>query len=90
MANTVFFFQACPVCGRSLRIRVALLGRHVCCGHCDGSFVAADPALAVRPAAGPLRRPLEPLPPPADRPTDERVEALLERAALLVGRGVAG
>jgi hypothetical protein len=89
MANTVFFYQACPVCGRSLRIRVALLGRNVCCSHCDGSFVAADPAIPARLAAGPLRRPLEPLPPLADRPTLERVEALLERAALSAGRGAA-
>jgi ribosomal protein S27AE len=35
------FFQECPVCGRSLLVRVAYLGRRVKCGHCGGRFIAA-------------------------------------------------
>ncbi len=71
MVNDVCYTQTCPVCGRSLHIRVTLLGRQVFCQHCGGGFVAADPALQ---AAGGHRR----------RPTDERdaaVARLLEQAA---------
>jgi hypothetical protein len=41
----VCFHQACPVCGRTLLIRVHLLGRRVYCQHCGGGFVARDAAL---------------------------------------------
>ena len=37
------FFQECPVCGRSLRIHVAYLGRRMKCGHCGGRFLATVP-----------------------------------------------
>jgi len=89
MANTVFYFQVCPVCGRSLRIRVALLGRRVFCGHCDGGFVATHASLDARPRSGPVLRPLEPAHVSADRPSDERVEELLERATAVLGRQAA-
>lgn len=79
MTNPVFFHQVCPVCGRSLRIRVGLLGRRVFCCHCDGSFTAADPAPAAR--SGPRLRPLEPTAPAESRPSDARVEELIELAS---------
>lgn len=47
---SVFFHQACPVCGRRLEIDVALLGAKVYCQHCGGGFVAMD--AAMRPGAG--------------------------------------
>lgn len=90
MTRPVYFFQACPVCGRSLRIRVGLLGRQVFCGHCQGSFRASDPALAVRSRSGPVLRPLEPLVPTANRPSEERVDELLERAARRLAETGAG
>lgn len=79
LINPVHFFQACPVCGRSLRIRVGLLGRRVYCCHCDGSFTAADSNLASR--GGPRLRPLEPLTAEESRASDARVEELLELAS---------
>jgi hypothetical protein len=44
MANSTFYVQSCPTCGRRLQIRVEYLGRQVVCQHCQGKFVAADPA----------------------------------------------
>jgi len=45
MSNSVYYYvQECPTCGRSLRVRVAYLGRQVACQHCDARFVAVDPA----------------------------------------------
>jgi|688.fasta_scaffold2541874_1 hypothetical protein len=44
MFNIVHYYQPCPVCGRSLRIRVSLLGKRVFCQHCGGGFRATDPA----------------------------------------------
>ncbi len=41
MSGAVYFFRVCPVCGRSLRIGVAHLGRTVACRHCRGEFVAS-------------------------------------------------
>ena len=66
--NPVCYHQPCPVCGRSLRIGVMLLGQRVYCQHCGGGFVAMDASLTttVAPAC----------------PADDRVDALLERAAL--------
>jgi hypothetical protein len=66
---TVHFHQACPVCGRQLRVRLSLLGQRVYCQHCGGGFVATDPDLARQ---------------PADH-RDARVERLLEAAARVVG-----
>lgn len=48
MVTTVYFVQSCPVCGRSLKILVTLLGRRVYCQHCGGGFVATDESLRVR------------------------------------------
>jgi hypothetical protein len=45
MSNSVYYYiQECPTCGRSLRVRVAYLGRQVACQHCDARFTAVDPA----------------------------------------------
>ena len=44
-SGDVFFNQPCPVCGRSLRVRVHLLGRRVYCQHCGGGFTAIDESL---------------------------------------------
>lgn len=63
----VFFNQSCPVCGRTLHIRVQLLGRRVYCQHCGGGFLALDESLRHR------QRDVE---------VDARVDALLERASL--------
>lgn len=47
MANSTYFYQECPTCGRLLEIRVTHLGRKVVCEHCRANLVATDPA-AVR------------------------------------------
>ncbi|HAY78915.1 MAG TPA: hypothetical protein DCY79_03835 [Planctomycetaceae bacterium] len=44
MSRATFFVQECPTCGRSLEVRVDLLGKLVKCRHCSGRFVASDPA----------------------------------------------
>jgi hypothetical protein len=44
MANSTFFIQGCPTCGRRLLIRVEYLGKNVVCQHCQGQLVATDPA----------------------------------------------
>ncbi len=41
----VCFHQPCPVCGRTLQIRIQLLGRRVYCQHCGGGFVALESGL---------------------------------------------
>ncbi len=46
MPSSTFFVQSCPTCGRKLQIRVEYLGRTVACQHCQGKFMAADPANA--------------------------------------------
>lgn len=45
MNSTVSFLQGCPVCGRTLRIGVNLLGSRVYCQHCGGGFQAQDSAI---------------------------------------------
>ncbi|MFM8283179.1 MAG: hypothetical protein ACKOCW_06430 [Planctomycetaceae bacterium] len=47
MNHVVHYVQACPVCGRTLRVRVSLLGKRVYCQHCGGGFRATDPATRV-------------------------------------------
>ena len=41
MSRNVYFYQACPICGRSLQVRVEYLGRRVFCRHCRGEFFAS-------------------------------------------------
>lgn len=42
MANTTYFGQECPTCGRKLNIRVEYLGKKVVCQHCRATFQAWD------------------------------------------------
>jgi hypothetical protein len=44
MPNATYFVQECPTCGRRLQIRVEYLGKKVACQHCQGRFLAVDPA----------------------------------------------
>jgi DNA-directed RNA polymerase subunit RPC12/RpoP len=44
MANSTYFVQECPTCGRRLQIRVEYLGKRLQCQHCQGQLIAADPA----------------------------------------------
>ena len=46
MTSATYFVQGCPTCGRRLQIRVEYLGRKVVCQHCQGNFMAIDPASA--------------------------------------------
>ena len=76
------FFQSCPVCGRSLRIRVTLLGKRVFCRHCGGGF----PARCSADVAGGANLPKA----PAEPSLAERVDLLLARASLVLARSGAG
>ena len=49
MANSTYFVQECPTCGRNLQIRVEYLGKQVVCQHCDGGFEACDPTRSLYP-----------------------------------------
>jgi DNA-directed RNA polymerase subunit M/transcription elongation factor TFIIS len=40
MASRTMFVRSCPTCGRTLEIRVELLGRKVECVHCGAGFTA--------------------------------------------------
>jgi hypothetical protein len=76
------FFQSCPICGRSLRIRVTLLGKKVFCRHCGGGFPARDGAStteAMTPDVSLSREVAEPS-------LAERVDHLLARASLVLAR----
>ena len=44
MAPQAVFYQACPVCGRSIRMPLQCFGRQVTCVHCGGEFRAAEQA----------------------------------------------
>lgn len=77
MVTNVFFNKSCPVCGRTLKILVTLLGRRVYCQHCGGGFVASDDSVRVSDVtAGNERRPAD------------VVDALLERADWTLRHGV--
>jgi hypothetical protein len=73
MNSPVFFHQGCPVCGRTLRIGVHLLGSRVFCQHCGGGFLASDASLARDQQ-------------PDDRPSLSVVDELIERAELMLQR----
>lgn len=49
MSHATFFVQECPICGRSLEVRVTYLGRNVVCQHCGGSFTASDGSVELSP-----------------------------------------
>jgi len=40
MTKATYFAGSCPTCGRMLEIRVELIGKEVCCQHCNAHFVA--------------------------------------------------
>lgn len=40
MTKATYFVRPCPTCGRMLEIRIELLGKEVCCQHCNGHFEA--------------------------------------------------
>jgi hypothetical protein len=42
MSAMTFFYQECPVCGRSLRVAVKYFGKPMSCSHCGGEFHAGD------------------------------------------------
>ena len=44
MANSIYFIQECPTCGRNLQVRVEYLGKMVVCQHCGAKFEACDPS----------------------------------------------
>jgi hypothetical protein len=73
LSSDIVFHQPCPVCGRTLQIRVQLLGRRVYCQHCGGGFVAQDESLAP---TAPARSRIE-----AADELLERASALLQMAA---------
>lgn len=49
MANSIYFIQECPTCGRNLQVRVEYLGKSVTCQHCSAGFEACDPSSANYP-----------------------------------------
>lgn len=51
MPKSPYFLQECPTCGRTLQVRVELLGREVTCQHCRGLLTAWDDEGAPRCAA---------------------------------------
>lgn len=42
-SHSAFYVQACPTCGRLVRVCVQALGRSVPCRHCQALFTACDP-----------------------------------------------
>lgn len=74
LSSDIVFHQPCPVCGRTLQIRVQLLGRRVYCQHCGGGFVAHDESLG---RTAPARSRIE-----AADELLERASALLQMAAV--------
>ena len=40
MQAATFFQRQCPTCGRPLQIRIQLLGKSICCPHCEAEFIA--------------------------------------------------
>jgi DNA-directed RNA polymerase subunit RPC12/RpoP len=53
VAESAYFIQECPTCGRSLHIRVEHLGKRVVCQHCRGQLLAADPSMQRPMSASP-------------------------------------
>ena len=43
--STTFFVQECPTCGRSLQIRLELLGKSIACPQCAAPVEACDSTL---------------------------------------------
>ena len=64
------------MCGRTLRIRVTLLGRRVYCQHCRGGFVATDASMGSAPAL-------------QERVRESMVDDLIDRAELMLQQAAA-
>lgn len=79
MQHAISYHQNCPVCGRNLRIRVTLLGKRVYCQHCGGGFIATE-ASGGKSDAGPG----------SGTPGLDMVDALIERAEIVLGRDADG
>jgi hypothetical protein len=47
MTPIAVFYQACPVCGRSIRMPVQYFGRTVICVHCGGEFRAEEQSAPI-------------------------------------------
>lgn len=63
--SQLYFKQACPVCGRGMRVRIELFGNHISCGHCQAVSVAGDdtdePRIGPAPVRQALRRSAQPM-----------------------------
>jgi len=53
--SQLYFKQACPVCGRGMRVRIELFGKHISCGHCQGVSTAGNDADEPRFGPAPVR-----------------------------------
>jgi lysine biosynthesis protein LysW len=49
MANSIYFIQECPTCGRNLQVRIEYLGKSVVCQHCGADLEACDPTSVDHP-----------------------------------------
>ena len=54
MSAITVFYQACPVCGRSLRIPTKFFGREMSCTHCEGQFRAGKDEIPPKPVETPV------------------------------------
>lgn len=79
------FYQSCPICGRSLRIRVTLLGKKVYCRHCGGGFAARSGS----PQAGEQAGDAAGCGALAEPSLSERVDHLVARASYVLARAAA-
>lgn len=59
MPMMTYFYQECPVCGRSLRVPVQYFGSIMSCSHCGGEFqaVAVEERLAALSEPGSMSEP---------------------------------
>ena len=44
MTHQTYYIQKCPICGRRLQVKTKYYGMTLMCRHCQGRFVAKDPA----------------------------------------------
>lgn len=44
MPRIAHYYQDCPICGRTLQVRVEYLGKSLNCPQCRGQFRAIDPS----------------------------------------------
>lgn len=80
MQHPVNYHQNCPICGRNLLIGVTLMGRRVYCQHCGGGFIATG-------ASGGESTAIQG---PQSGPHLDAVDALIEKADMVLSRGSCG